>query len=296
MSVIIIDKLTKRYGRRTGIDGVTLQVSAGEIFGFLGPNGAGKTTTIRLMLGLLRPNDGSVRIFGLDCWRSSRRVKQEVGYLPGDLRLYARTTGNTMLRICGAIRGRDLGAPGRTLAELFALDLNVTVRRMSRGMRQKLGLILALAHRPQLLILDEPTASLDPLMQERLMELLRTLAAEGHTIFFSSHSLSEVERLCDRVAIVREGRLVADETLVSLRANARRQVTIRWHTDAAEPQPPPFLAIHRREDHLWEASLRSDVTSLLQWLHDRPVADLAVGHPDLDSLFRQYYLHGKPQP
>ncbi len=296
MSVIVIDKLTKRYGRRTGIDRVTLQVSAGEIFGFLGPNGAGKTTTIRLMLGLLRPSGGSARIFGLDCWRSSRRVKQEVGYLPGDLRLYARTTGNTMLRICGAIRGRDLEAPGRTLAELFALDLDVTVRRMSRGMRQKLGLIVALAHHPQLLILDEPTASLDPLMQERLMDLLRKLAAEGHTIFFSSHSLSEVERLCDRVAIVREGRLVADETLASLRANARRAVTIRWQTDAAEPQPPPFLDVHRREDHLWEASLRSDVASLLQWLRDRPVADLAVGHPDLDSLFRQYYLHGKPQP
>lgn len=128
------------------------------------------------------------------------------------------------------------------------------------------------------------------------MEHLRTLAAEGHTIFFSSHSLSEVEHLCDRVAIVREGRLVADETLASLRANARRQVTIRWQTDAAEPQAPPFLDVYRCEDHFWEASLRGDVTSLLQWLRDRPVADLAVGHPDLDSLFRQYYLHGKPEP
>ena len=290
MSVVVIDKLTKRYGRRIGIDRVTLQVAQGDIFGFLGPNGAGKTTAIRVLLGLLRPTAGSARIFGSDCWRSSRRIKQEVGYLPGDLRLYPQRTGNDLLRICGAIRRRDLRSPGQTLAELFSLDLNVTVRRMSRGMRQKLGLILALAHRPQLLILDEPTASLDPLMQERLIEFLRGLAGEGHTIFFSSHSLSEVERLCDRVAIVRDGRLVADETLQSLRDNARRVVTIRWHTDDGDLQAPPFLDVHHRDDHLWEASLRGDVTLLLEWLRDRPVADFTVGHPDLDSLFRQYYL------
>ena len=295
MSVVVIDKLTKRYGRRIGIDAVTLRVAEGDIFGFLGPNGAGKTTTIRVLLGLLRPTNGSARIFGSDCWKSSRRIKQEVGYLPGDLRLYSQRTGNDMLRICGAIRRRDLRSPGQTLAELFSLDLNVTVRRMSRGMRQKLGLILALAHRPQLLILDEPTASLDPLMQERLIEYLRGLAAEGHTIFFSSHSLSEVERLCDRVAIVRDGRIVADETIKSLRDNARRVVTIRWHTGDRDLQAPPCLDVHRRDDHLWEASLSGDVASLLEWLRDRPVADLTIGHPDLDSLFRQYYLKEETQ-
>ena len=200
-----------------------------------------------------------------------------------------------MLRICGAIRRRDLRSPGQTLAELFSLDLNITVRRMSRGMRQKLGLIIALAHRPKLLILDEPTASLDPLMQERLMDYLRELAGEGHTIFFSSHSLSEVERLCDRVAIVRDGRIVADETIKSLRDNARRVVTIRWRTGDGDLQAPRFLDVHRRDDHLWEASLSGDVSSLLEWLRDRPVADLTIGHPDLDSLFRQYYLKEETQ-
>ena len=166
---------------------------------------------------------------------------------------------------------------------------------MSRGMRQKLGLIIALAHRPQLLILDEPTASLDPLMQERLMDYLRQLAAEGHTIFFSSHSLREVERLCDRVAIVRDGRIVADETLQALRDNARRVVTIRWHAGDDDLEVPSFLDLHRRDDHLWEASLRGDVAPLLQWLRDRSVADLTIGHPDLDSLFRQYYLKEETQ-
>lgn len=295
MSAIVIDKLTKLYGRRVGIDRVSLQVSAGEIFGFLGPNGAGKTTTIRVLLGLLRASAGSAKIFGSDCWRSSRTIKQEVGYLPGDLRLYSQMNGNDLLRTCGAIRRRDLRSPGRMLAELFSLELNVTVRRMSRGMRQKLGLIIALAHRPQLLILDEPTASLDPLMQERLMDYLRQLATEGHTIFFSSHSLREVERLCDRVAIVRDGRIVADETLQALRDNARRVVTIRWQAGDDDLEVPSFLDLHRRDDHLWEASLRGDVAPLLQWLRDRPVADLTIGHPDLDSLFRQYYLKEETQ-
>jgi ABC-2 type transport system ATP-binding protein len=189
-------------------------------------------------------------------------------------------------------------SPGTVLAERFVLDLKVPVRKMSRGMRQKLGLILALAHRPRLLILDEPTASLDPLMQEQLMELLRARASEGHTVFFSSHSLSEVERLCDRVAIVREGRLVADQTLEELRTKAQRQVTIRW-TAGAEPgrtDVPPFLQIDQRHDRLWQGSLTGTVPQLLGWVHGRQVEDLTIGHPDLDSLFRRYYERGEAGP
>src|SRR6058998_117085 len=184
------------------------------------------------MLGFLRPTSGEARIFGLDCWRDSKVIKRDIGYLPGDLRLPAWMNGANALSIFGAVRGRDLARSGRELAEKFDLDLRVKVREMSRGMRQKLGLILALAHSPRLLVLDEPTSALDPLMQQVLHELLRQLAAAGHTVFFSSHSLGEVEQLCDRVAIVRDGELVADESLAALRDRAGHDLTIRWQDQA----------------------------------------------------------------
>ena len=175
MSVVVTKNLTKRYGRRVGIEDVSISVGDGEVFGFLGPNGSGKTTTIRLMLGLLRPTAGESRIFDMDCWRSTKRIKEDVGYLPGDLRLYANYTGRIMLRIFGAIRGRDLAAFGNELADRFQLDMNVTVRRMSRGMRQKLGLIIALAHKPRLIILDEPTASIVPALEDQAVQLVHEL-------------------------------------------------------------------------------------------------------------------------
>src|SRR5262249_26093722 len=179
-----LDHLTRRYGRRRGVERVSLTVPEGVLFGFLGPNGAGKTTTIRVLLGFLRPSSGAARIFGRDCWRESKAIKRDVGYLPGDLRLPPWMTGASALSIFGAVRGQVLTRAGRELAERFDLDLSVKVREMSRGMRQKLGLILALAHEPRLLVLDEPTSALDPLMQQTLHELLRQLAATGHTIFF----------------------------------------------------------------------------------------------------------------
>ena len=297
MSVVVINQLTKRYGRRLGIDRLTLAVPEGTVFGFLGPNGAGKTTTIRVLVGLLKPSAGAARIFDHDCWRHSHRLKADVGYLPGDQRLYPWLTCRTALKICGQVRGRDLTAAGSDLAEDFNLDPDVRVSNMSRGMRQKLGLILALVHRPQLLILDEPTASLDPLMQEKLYQHLRDLAAAGHTVFFSSHTLSEVEHLCARVAILRDGKLVADETLDALRARARRIVTIRWQPEAKLPETGPlaFLDVHERRDREWHATLTGPVTELLQWSARQPLEDLTIGQPDLATLFQQYYVDREPR-
>jgi len=191
------------------------------------------------------------------------------------------------------VRGRDLAGAGRELAEKFDLDLRVKVRDMSRGMRQKLGLILALAHSPRLLVLDEPTSALDPLMQQTLHDLLRQLAAAGHTVFFSSHSLGEVEQLCDRVAIVRDGELVADESLPALRNRAGHDVTIRWKDDAsALPiEPPYFLRLTRHERVVWQGTLDGPVQRLVDFLAGKPVEDLSVGRPDLESLFRGFYEH-----
>jgi len=294
----VADNLTRRYGRRVGIQDLVLGVPAGTVFGFLGPNGAGKTTTIRVLLGFLRASRGRARIFGRDCWRDTHLIKREVGYLPGDLRLYSWMTGWDGLSIFGRVRRRELRDSGAELAARFGLDMDVPVRSMSRGMRQKLGLILALVHQPKLLILDEPTASLDPLMQDRLYEHLRKLAARGHTIFFSSHALSEVEQLCDRVAILREGRLVADETLDSLRNRASREVLIRWPTEAKpyELTAPDFLEVRGCEGGQWRCSLRGSVNQLITWLSGRPVEDLTIGQPDLESLFRHYYRRESGQP
>ena len=293
MSPIRLDNLTRRYGRRRGVERVSLSVPEGALFGFLGPNGAGKTTTIRVMLGFLRPTSGAASIFGLDCWRESKAIKRDVGYVPGDLRLPSWMNGAKALSIFGAVRGQDLTRSGGELAGRFDLDLGVKVRDMSRGMRQKLGLILALAHSPRLLVLDEPTSSLDPLMQQALHDLLRNLAAAGHTVFFSSHSLGEVEQLCDRVAIVRDGELVADESLAALRDRAGHDVTIRWKDEAPAHvlAAPEFLKLTRREGAVWQGTLDGPAHRLVDFLAGKAVEDLSVGRPDLESLFRRFYEH-----
>jgi len=291
MSIICTENLSRHYGRRVGVDAINLDVGAGEIFGFLGPNGAGKTTTIRLLLGFLQPNCGRASLFGLDCWRQSALAKRDVGYLPGDLRLYPWLTASKALHIFGEIRGVDLRERGYELAERFRLEMDVRVQKMSRGMRQKLGIILALAHKPKVLILDEPTSGLDPLMQEELTCAIRELAAEGHTVFFSSHTLSEVESLCDRVAIVREGQIVADERLETLRSRALRAVELVYSDEdtAERVELPSYLRLVIRYGSRCHCELDGPTPPLVQWAAGQPLADITVGAPDLGSLFHKYY-------
>lgn len=295
--------LTKRYGRRIGIDGVDLSVEAGEIFGFLGPNGAGKTTTIRVLLGFLRADAGEATVRGLDCWADSAAIKRDVGYVPGDLRLYGWMTARNGLDLVSHIRGSaaattghrrcgsDLRRNGFELCERLALDPDVPARKMSRGMRQKLGLILALASDPRLIVLDEPTSGLDPLMQDELTAILRERSATGATVFFSSHTLAEVQSLCDRIAIVRAGRIVADESLADLRTRAARAVTIRFADAAAAARldAPECLRHVERHGALWRAELVGDAADLVAFLHAARPADFTLGPPDLETLFRGFY-------
>jgi ABC-2 type transport system ATP-binding protein len=293
MGIIRTQKLTRTYGRHRGINELDLDVPRGSVYGFLGPNGAGKTTAIRVLLGFLKPTAGSALILDHDCWRDGRSIKQDVGYLPGDLRLYPWMTGETALRWVGQVRRCDVLTHGRELSEDFGLDLSRRMREMSRGTRQKLGLVLAMAHRPTLLILDEPTASLDPIMQQKLHVRLRRLADNGHTVFFSSHTLSEVDRLCDHVAIVREGELVAEGPLSKLRAKAGHWVTVRWKDEASgQTEPPVFLKLSQREGRLWIGELDGPVDRFVSWLHGRAIEDLSIGPPDLESLFHHYYENG----
>ena len=290
-SVVRAEGLTRFYGRRKGIEEIDLDIPSGQIFGFLGPNGAGKTTTIRLLLGFLRPSCGQATIFGRNCWKSRADNNHDTGYLPGDVRLYPWLTLRKALRISGLTRHTSLLHPGAELGERFRLEMDLPVRKMSRGMRQKLGLILALAHKPGLLVLDEPTSGLDPLIQDELVRLLRQWAHEGHTIFFSSHTLSEVEQLCDHVAIVQSGRIVANESLASLRDRAGRAVTLLFtDTDvASQTNPPDSLRIEARSGRLWDCELTGPAPPLLQWAAVQPLADITIGPPNLETLFRRYY-------
>lgn len=285
-------QLSKRYGKRIGVESLNLEIHEGDLFGFLGPNGSGKTTTIRLLMGFLRPTSGKARILGFDCWRDSPRVKAETGYLPGDLRLYPWLTGRIAADRFGRMHGRSLQKEYRELACLFDFDLDLPVRRMSKGTRQKLGLTMALAHRPRLLILDEPTTALDPLIQIVLYQRLHSLAEEGCTIFFSSHSLGEVEDLCDRAAILRDGRVVACERIADLRTRTHRRVKILWRSeeDAACISPPAFLILDTRKGLEWEASLSGNAMDLARWCTAYPILDFSVAPPDLSQVFQSYYL------
>ncbi|HQZ63465.1 MAG TPA: ABC transporter ATP-binding protein [Planctomycetaceae bacterium] len=316
MTVVVATNLCRTYGSRRGISDVNLTINAGEIFGFLGPNGAGKSTTIRVLMGLLRPSSGAARIFGRDCWSDGPAIRRDVGYVAGDVRLYPWLTPRRGLRMISRIHGRDLLPNGLKLAERFRLEPDLVVRKMSRGNRQKVALVLALAHSPRLVILDEPTSGLDPLMQDTLMLCLREMAGAGHTVMFSSHTLSEVETLCDRIAIVRDGRIVEDSTLNALKEQAPRQivvtlqeqqsasgiqwpngVNIKYLPDTAEGQTAPTIGL------LVPPSLRHRTCILellgtsapfMRWAAEQNFADVVIGSPSLEVLFRRYYESTEP--
>ena len=292
MSVLTTENLCKSYGTRRGIRNVSLSLKEGEIFGFLGPNGAGKSTTIRLLLGFLRPSHGTAEIFGMDCWNSTAVIKRDVGYVAGDVRLYPWLTARRAVSIVSAVRQRDLQDDVEQLADRFQLEYDLPVRKMSRGNRQKLALVMALAHRPKLVILDEPTSGLDPLMQDTLAECLREMSDAGHTVFFSSHTLNEVETLCDRVAIVRDGRIVADERLESLKQRAPRSITLTYDSAelAAECRVPEFAQETQRSANEVHFRLNGSATELTRWAGQQPIADISIGRPNLESLFRDYYV------
>ena len=298
MSVIATQQLSKCYGLRRGVDDVDLRVGAGEIFGFLGPNGAGKSTTIRLLLGFLKASSGNATVFGQDCWSDSATIKQEVGYVAGDVRLYPWLTARKALQIVGEIRGRDILSDGLQLADRFRMEPDLPVRRMSRGNRQKVALMMALAHRPKLVVLDEPTSGLDPLMQDTLADCLRELAAAGHTVFFSSHTLSEVESLCDRIAIVRDGQIVVNEQLSRLKARAPRTAVVTFESAkvANSVTVPDFITIQSRSNKELQIQITGAAVELTHWAAAQPIIDLSVGPPNLEHLFRQYYKGNAARP
>ena len=278
------------------LDTLDIAVREGEIFGFLGPNGAGKSTTIRLLLGYLHPTAGEGRVLGLDIVRDSVAIRRRVGYLPGGIALYDSLTGERLLDYLAELSGRP---PVRRAdlcerLELSPRTLRRLVRDYSRGMRQKIGIVQALQHDPELAILDEPTEGLDPLMQRAFYQILDTLKAEGKTIFFSSHVLSEVERVCDRVAIIRRGRLVATEEIAVLLARRKRNVMMRLQG------PPPRLdgiagvsSIEIRDGRL-TCRVEGDIRPFLAAIVGAPIVDLTIEPAHLEEAFLELYEDAEP--
>lgn len=293
--VIQTHNLTHRYGKLTAIQDVNLSVYEGEIFGFLGPNGAGKTTTIRTLLDFIRPSEGSASIFGLDTVRDSVAIRARVGYLPSELALLDNWTGIQYIRWLEDVRGAKNGfvAEAERLAGLLDHDLGRSLKGLSTGMKRKMGLIVALAHKPELLILDEPSTGLDPLMQQVLHQIMRETRAEGRTIFLSSHNLPEVEAICDRVGIIREGRLEAVEAVADL-----TRVSFRWLTlvfDGAAPAErfrvlPGVTDIEGDGARLrMRVGGKASMDAVIKLAAQHTVTDMDVEHPTLEEIFLAYY-------
>jgi ABC-2 type transport system ATP-binding protein len=283
--------LTKYYGPHRGIIEVDLVVEPGQVFGFLGPNGAGKTTAMRLLLDFLRPTEGRARVLGLDSRADSLEIRRRVGYLAGDVALYQRLTGRALCQWLATLRGGAGVDRIDGLADRLGLDLDRPISDLSTGNRQKVALVQAFMHDPELLILDEPTAGLDPLVQHTFQEMVAEVTAAGRTVFLSSHVLDEVERTCDRVGIIREGRLVAVEDMRTLRRRALREVTIRF---AGPVDPAPFAALaEARQVSADGDSIRlrygGEADPLIKLAARHRVVDFVSAPADLEDIFLAFY-------
>ena len=292
--MIVIEGLTKSYGQDKGIFDLTLQVAEGETLGYLGPNGAGKTTTIRHLLGFLNPDAGRCAIKGLDCRGRAAEIQAFTGYLPGEIVFLDNMSGYQFLDLMAGMRQMRSTAKRDRLIDALELDCSGKIRKMSKGMKQKLGLVAALMHDPAVLLLDEPTSGLDPLMQQRFVALIQEEKAAGKTILMSSHSFPETERTCDRVAIIRHGRLVALEDVGTLRAAQQKRYIV---TFADESQADAFaqtgLAIVAQNGPIVEVAIQDNLTEFLAALPHYAIAALDTAQLGLEDIFMQYY--GKEQ-
>jgi ABC-2 type transport system ATP-binding protein len=292
-SALMVEGLTKSYGEVQALRGVDLQVQQGEIFGFLGPNGAGKTTTIRCLLDLIRPDSGKARVLGIDPQANPIEVQARTGYLPGEMELYASLTVERQLRFLNDLRGKKADWDYvRQLCARLGLDLNLQIKNLSKGNKQKIGIVQALMHRPELLLLDEPTGGLDPLVQQEVLALIREARSGGATVFFSSHVLSEVEAVTDRVAILRKGKIVEVGETSSLTNRALHRLTVRFlaPVDCRELESLSGVQILSTVD---STDITLQVTGamdrLIKALGAYPVAEIETSRPSLEEAFLAYY-------
>jgi ABC-2 type transport system ATP-binding protein len=293
MAAIEIESLTKWYGRTRGVEDVTFSIEPGEVFGYLGPNGSGKTTTIRCLMGLLRPNGGVVRILGERVVPGRGTQHARIGYLPGDFRIWGRAKARRSLGLLAAL-GSDGSATRRSeLAERLELNLDRAVGDLSKGNRQKVALICAFQHRPDVLVLDEPTAGLDPLMRQAALDLIREAAAGGAAVLLSSHDLSEVSAVCSRAAILREGRLVEMAPIAQIIQQGEHRLKI-WFRDGTLPRDVPMaqlpgVRIVEQEPGMLHVAYQGTADAILKWAAQFPVDRIATPQTSLEEAFIQYY-------
>ncbi|MBZ0309584.1 MAG: ABC transporter ATP-binding protein [Anaerolineae bacterium] len=292
-AVIQMQALTHRYGKFTAVKDVNLIVNRGEIFGFLGPNGAGKTTTIRTLLDFIRPTEGSAKIFGLDIRQHSVEIRSRLGYMPSELTLWENWTGAQYVRWLSQVHGKNVMPEAERLAERLQYDLKRSLSGMSTGMKRKMGLIAALVHKPELLILDEPTNGLDPLMQAAFHELMLEAKAEGRTVFLSSHILPEVEHICDRVGIIRAGELQAVETIENLTRVAFRWMTLVFDQPVRMNGFNEVYGISNYEAQGNQIKMKvsgsADLDRLIKLAAQHTVTELKFEQPTLEEVFLAYY-------
>jgi ABC-2 type transport system ATP-binding protein len=294
MKAIEVRALTKRYGRAVGVEDLSFDVERGEVFGYLGPNGSGKTTTIRCLMGLLRPTSGKCRVLGMPVAPGRATQHSHIGYLPGEFRIWPRLTPRKSLRVLASL-GADNGTNRRReeLAEKLDLDLDRRVMALSKGNRQKVGIVYAFQHQPDLLILDEPTIGLDPLVRQVVLELIREAAEFGATVLLSSHDLSEVAAVCERAAILREGRLVELAPISQIVQQGERRLKV-WFSQGAEIPPLPAdridgIRVIQQDAESVEIAYQGSADAVLKWLTRFPVDRIATPQTSLEDAFMHYY-------
>ncbi len=290
MNVIEIKNLTKTYGKARGISDISFTVEEGEIFGFIGPNGAGKSTTIRTLLSLIYPTSGSATIFGKDCIQFAPEIKKEIGYLPSEVFYYDNMKVKDLLNYSASFYKKDCRKRMKELAEIMDLDLHKKIDDLSLGNKKKVGIVQGLLHEPKLIILDEPTSGLDPLMQQKFFDLLEEENKKGATILFSSHILSEVQRLCNRVAIIKEGKIVTVEKISTLQENNYKKVKIETN-DKLDPDYFNLSGVNNLEvkDNVTSFLFRGNINTVMKKLAEIDIANLWIEEPDLEEIFLHYY-------
>lgn len=294
MNVIEVEGLTRDYGKGRGIFDLSFAIGQGEVLGFLGPNGAGKTTTIRHLMGFLKPEKGRCMINGMACWENSAEIQKNLGYIPGEMAFFDDMTGTEFLSFMARYRKMKAGGRTKELLDRFELDGRIKIKRMSKGMKQKVGIVAALMHDPDVLILDEPTSGLDPLMQNRFSELILEEKARGKTILMSSHSFEEVERSCHRVAIIKNGRLVAMDSVDALKAAQVKKyvITLESEDSALAFANEGLRVLFVSQNHVTVA-VQNDIKELISVMNRYPVTNISAPNQSLEEIFMQYYGGGR---
>ncbi|NMD71325.1 ABC transporter ATP-binding protein [Bacillus sp. DNRA2] len=290
MNVIEINNLTKMYGKSRGITDISFNVEEGEIFGFIGPNGAGKSTTIRTLLSLIYPTSGSAKIFGKDSVKDAPEIKKQIGYLPSEVFYYDNMKVMDLLKYSASFYKKDCSKRIKYLAEILDLDLTKKIDDLSLGNKKKVGIVQGLLHEPKLIILDEPTSGLDPLMQQKFFHLLEEENKKGATILFSSHILSEVQRLCNRVAIIKEGKLVTVEKISTLQENNYKKIKINIQKEI----PKDYFQLEgvtklEVKNNMISFLYRGNINTILRLITELEIVNLWIEEPDLEEIFMHYY-------